>query len=128
MEKSVLHYFQNVLGIKSIPRALTQPEFWLVTFVSNQVLNSDQIDLVEKMAKAMRLEANQWQMVHGNWAEKIADLQKSNHIVCFSEELFQNLKLNFPQLNLFAIPSPEQMIKEPQLKKQAWDVLKSLPT
>lgn len=125
-DTSVLNYVRNVLGVKSVPKATAVPTHWKVAFISETALGDQESQLVAKIASAMKLEPEDWFLVHENWAKQITQIEKSEFIVCFSHDLYKNLKINFPQLSLFEIPSPQKMIAAPNLKKQAWDILRSI--
>jgi hypothetical protein len=127
MESAVIDYLRNVLGINSVPKTQAQPSHWLVAFISEVALSPEESELVTKIASAMQLGPQDWILVHENWALQIQLIEQSNFVICFSEDLYKNLKSNFPQLKLFKVSSPKEMINQPSLKKQAWEVLRNLP-
>jgi hypothetical protein len=57
-------------------------------------------------------------------SKRLAEIETCEVLVVFSTTLANYLTANFPHRTLLQSPSPYDMLKDPQLKREAWDVLK----
>lgn len=129
LNKSVAEYFYRVLGVKYVAKTVPFSAVYQVVFVAETSQDPAGLELIGKMAAAMKLSPEQWTLLDGMgsaWDQAMPVLEKAQHLVVFESQLFELLKNNFPHLDLHKIPSPQEMLAHPEKKRQAWDVLKHL--
>lgn len=128
---ALLQYFNQVLGIREIlvpivPVAEIQPDVEVnsvsssvVLFIDDQPWNAQAQSLFEKICEAMKLESGSVQVLFAvNESRPSLHLKSLASIatVVFSKKIASEFKGE----NIFAISSPNEMLNNPSLKKQAW--------
>jgi DNA polymerase III psi subunit len=122
--KDYFHYLNEIVGIKSVmiePNVSDFQKFSLLIKVQNlSTYNADAMALLEKMITALGLEKD---------GIKVADydLVPSN----LQPEYILSFVLNpdlvvAKSINEIVTYSPEVLLKNPQLKKQAWDQMQKI--
>lgn len=136
--RSYLSYLKNVLGVNEFltqmpaytvaaEAPLADEKKWRVLFLTQSEWSGAERALFLKITEAMKLSQNDF-VVHEISPESITeildDVQLSQHVVCFTFELQSALQaLGF---EVHFSPDPKAMMKNPGLKKEAWNVLKKL--
>ena len=118
-----LDYFENVLGVPSIirPSIDLSPgvgENIQVLFVSSKSLSAEGHELLLKMIKAMKLQSHLIQIP----APSTETLPNAQYYICFSKEIFESLASSHKILT----QSPDELLKNPGLKKKSWDDLQTV--
>jgi hypothetical protein len=141
--ENYLWYLENVLGLKapiwpaSAPSAETpmadstslngvQTSAGVVRrppilFLQATPWSSAAEDLFQKMREAMKLQKSQVSVLFASQvsaSELQVAVMAADRVVCFSSEIFQSL--NKENENKFLTHSPEELLRKPELKKQAW--------
>ncbi len=80
-----------------------------------------------KMRDAMKISPEQVTVLFANQVSA-SELQvaaiSADRVISFSPEIYQNLSVE--KENKFLTHSPEELLKKPELKKQAWEDLKQV--
>ena len=110
MNQSLINYFENVLGIKNFLRSdfistnFSKPLIFIENFKS---YTPDEISLAEKILAAIGLTFE---------SSSIVETVQSACLIVFKDQ----------PAGAFEIYSPRILLQKPELKKQAWEKLKSL--
>ncbi len=122
--KNYFDYLENVLGIKSIiDQSLAAPAILktelLIGVENYQTYNTDEIDLLQKMLAAVKVEASRMLIVD---LAQMASIQKTACIF-FKDELTA-----YPLDAELCVQtfSPRILLKNPELKKVAWTELQKV--
>jgi hypothetical protein len=132
---SYLWYLENVLGLKSVIWPTPPPveevavpehvKLPTVVFVDSKAWSQPATDLFQKMREAMKLLPEQITILNASQvsaSELQVAVMAADRVVCFSSELFESLHKESDLK--FKTHSPEELLKKPELKKQAWEDLK----
>lgn len=135
--RTYISYLKNVLGVheflsvpptplEDIPQ-VDADKRWRVLFLTQNEWTDSERALFLKITEAMKLSENEF-VVHSITPEAVTeildDVGSAQALVCFSFELKSALeKLGY---EAHFSPDPQAMMKNPGLKKEAWDVLKKL--
>jgi hypothetical protein len=136
--ENYLWYLENVLGLKTLVLPELQSPIETDAVVAEPVVKPPQVlfiqertwspaagELFHKMREAMKLSIDQVAVLFADQAsasELQVAIMSADRVVSFSQGIFQNLQKE-PE-NKFLTHSPEDLLKRPELKKQAWDDLK----
>ncbi len=136
--ENYLWYLENVLGLKTlvlpempspveteaiVEEPVVKPP--QVLFIEERALSAAASELFHKMREAMKLSSEQVTVLFADKAsasELQVAVMSADRVVSFSKNIFQNLQKE-PE-HKFLTHSPEELLKRPELKKQAWDDLK----
>lgn len=136
MREDLIEYFSQVLGINSVlmPEVPEAPEVTLtrnilVLFVDDKPWNPETSDLFQKMWRAMKLTAEQVEVLFLQPASgpiSKAELQlkalSATAVVNFSFESLADLPTDLQ----FRTVSPSRLIENPALKKEVWSELQKV--
>jgi len=139
--ENYLWYLENVLGLKApiwpqrAPVAeVLEPATVSIARRSPPILflqatpwSPAAEDLFQKMREAMKLQKEQVSVLFASQvsaSELQVAVMAADRVVCFSSELYQNL--NKEKENKFLTHSPEELLRKPELKKQAWTDLQGV--
>ncbi len=134
--ESYLWYLENVLGLKGViwpaqpvveeePVAPEAPKLPTVLFIDSKGWSQPAMELFQKMREAMKLLPEQITILNAaqiSASELQVAVMAADRVVSFSSEIF--LKLQKEEEAKFQTHSPEELLKKPELKKQAWEDLK----
>lgn len=136
--KNYLHYLQSVLGIKSVLREagtaagaerpkleqLPTKQKKLVV-LDNGGWTSQEQSLLEKMMAALGKETKNLITISyaGNLLEHLPVLVEAQEILLFDEGLQATLQ-EHGIMHSVLIPSPKNLIANPDLKRDAWEAMK----
>jgi hypothetical protein len=121
-------FLQDVLGIRQIllPAAAVQPRVVFLSEGSGFSLDANELFL--KMTQAMRLNPDDYVVLHlasqNSLARHREILENASATVSFSDNLSAFVAINLPRLRLLEVSHPEMLLKNPALKKEAWEKLK----
>jgi len=128
---SYFDYCQQVLGLREVVWPFRGPDRVQVrlALLTEPAEDSaaDSRELLDKMILALKLPAEVVAQESLSLAEIPAEiewLEGLSAVVVLSETLFQFLSSNYPNMKLFQCPSPQEMLKNPALKRDAWETLK----
>jgi hypothetical protein len=129
--QQVQKYFSEVLGVNAIllkPQEATSVIKFI--FIDEKGIRTESgKDLLDKMIFAMKLQKNEYQIleIHLNEVSQIlTELESTERVICFSKPLAEFIQNNFPRVNLSSTYGPEALLKNPELKREVWELLKSL--
>jgi len=128
---SYLNYLKEVLGLRSVilPVQATQQSTKIFFIADKNQFNKEEQELFEKITIAMKLSEVDFQLLNSTESDVSAQteyLQKSRYIICFDQALYDYLSVLCPHVQVLRIAHPGEMIKNPNLKKQAWEILKTV--
>jgi hypothetical protein len=139
--ENYIWYLENVLGLKNpiwpqrpqeaVPQAQQQPARSQILFIDETPWSNAATELFQKMREAMKLSSDQISICFASQVST-SQLQVSalaaDRVVCFSKKIFESLSIEAN--NKFSTFSPEELLKQPTLKRQTWNdlqqVMKSL--
>jgi hypothetical protein len=127
MIQDYISYLTKTLGIKQVilPEIQVAPTLPRILFIDEKPWSKDATALFTKMQEAMKLNHEQVDIVFES-ETTLPDLQVKalthDVIVFFTDKNFEKIEAN----KKFMTSGPEQMLKQPQLKKEAWAVLQNV--
>ncbi len=136
--ETYIRYLDQVLGIRSVMWPQAQPlesvsvasensSTIRVLFVAENVWSPQALELFQKMREAMKVEESECRILFATQTS-IPELQISalaaQRVVCFSERL--KAQLQIPENVKHLTHDPEELLRQPQLKKETWEVLKKV--
>lgn len=126
-----MNYLKEVLGLRSVilPVQKTQQNTKIFFVGSKKPFNNQEQELFEKITIAMKLSETDFQIMNSTESEisaQIEFLQKSRYIICFDQALYEYVSVLCPHVQVLRISHPGEMIQNPNLKKQAWEILKTV--
>lgn len=129
--ENYLWYLENVLGLKAPiwpemqAPAVAEPEpvipQTMILFVQDKPWSAPAGELFQKMRDAMKLKPEQVKVLFASQvsaSELQVAVMAAGRVVSFSSEIFQALSKESE--HKFLTHSPEELLKKPELKKQAW--------
>lgn len=140
--KNYFQYLQNVLGIRSVllpleesredgsaagaeHRKLKQLQAKKLVVLDSGGWNKDEKDLLGKMISALSKETKNLETVSfsGDLLAILPSLVEAQEILLFDENLQKTLTDHGISHSIL-IPSPKNLIANPDLKRDAWDAMK----
>ena len=130
--QSFVDYVQNVLGVRellvnNIPTTKVRLLFLGEASDATETFEAESQELLAKMVQAMKLKPEEVRSQNTNIqqiSQQIEGLEDGPSVVLFSQVLFDFLSTNYPRIRCYVCPSPAEMLKNPTLKREAWETLK----